>query len=114
MNNSYANYMNNGVSSLLSAMEENRDNYTMAATIGAAAGLAITVMDERSNLLTTLVTAAVGTAYVAGIHTQRELHLIEATNTNMAIVGGIGLGYTALVGAVANRLAGDKPDASEL
>lgn len=110
----YNTYMNDGINNLLSAMEENRDNYTMAATVGAAAGLALTVLDERSNLLTGLVTAAIGTGYVAAIHTNRELHLIQSSTANMAIVGGIGLGYTALVGAVANRLAGDKPDASEL
>lgn len=110
----YSYNMKADLSSLLSAMEENRDNYTCAAAVGAGIGLGITVMDERSNLLTGLVTAAIGTGYVAAIHTNRELHLIDSSTANMAIVGGIGLGYTALVGAVANRLAGDKPNGTEL
>lgn len=114
--NAYNDYLNqnNGIGNLLSCMEENRHEYTMAASVGVAAGFLTAVMDERSNLLTGLVTAAIGTGYVAAIHSNRELHLIESTSTNMAIVGAVGLGYTALVGAVANRLAGTKPDVNEI
>lgn len=108
MANVNAAYKKDGFDGLLVAASENRENFTIAAAVGAGIGLATAIFDERSNLATTAITAIVGIGYVAGINASAELAVCDSDSmVNLGIVAGVGFGYTGIVGAVANRLLGD-------
>lgn len=116
MHNNILSGMNkDGMRGLVAAAEGNSKNYVLAATVGAGIGVAVTAMNERSNFATVALSAISGISYVASIGSNPELALIDADLGNCTVVGGVGFGVTAFVGAVSNALLGsDKNGVSEL
>lgn len=89
-----------------------RSRNTIAAAIGAAAGLGLTAISERSNAVTLGATAVFGVLSVGAVHQNDLLHALAPDNTEAKVVIGAAIGVeTALFGCIMNLVAGDVPSA---
>lgn len=94
--------------------ESNRSDFTTAAAAGVIGGVILTAMSERSNALTVGISILAGAAYTANVSTNPEIGLYDSNASALAIVGGVGLGYTALVGAIGNHLIGSSNEKEQV
>lgn len=97
----------------IAKVESNIKDFTIAAGVGAAAGVLLTAMNEKSNAVTIGVSALAGLCYTVGINTTPQIGLYEPDAGNLAIVAGVGFAYTGFVGAIGNRFLGTEKDEKE-
>ena len=86
--------------------EENTKDFIYAAAIGGAMGVLLTGVSDKSTPVTLGLSALVACAYAVGVANTPEFGLYDADAKNIAIVGGCGFAYSAIVGAVANHFIG--------
>lgn len=88
-----------------------RRNFAIAAAAGAAIGVGVTALSERSTTTTLAGTAIFGGLLVAGVYNNSEIPLYDDNAATLGTVTGVVGVETALFGCVMNLLVGATPEA---